>query len=371
MKEFENGLEEKWDYDMETPVDSGVSIERIKKLIKPTDTLIFYGGEPLVMMDKMKEIMDHVNCKFQMQSNGVLLDQLPTEYLLRLDKMLISIDGTSERTNTNKGKAKYEIITNNLRDARDRGYKGEVVARMVITEPDLYEQVMHLIGLIKVGLYDSIHWQIDAEFYKFDYDKEKFTEFVKGYNASLKRLLKWWLAEMQRSTVHGLQSTVDGPRSTVPKIYPFLGVLGRVMGWDKETRLPCGAGYANFTINTNGNLSACPIMNSVKNMYCGSVEEGVTKEMKCGGWCVGCSYIDICGGRCLYSNDAQLWPKEGHDLVCETIKCLIDGIRGLVDGRRLTVDGKELKNIRELIEEGVVGKEDFDFERYFGPEIIP
>jgi len=100
-------------------------------------------------------------------------------------------------------------------------------------------------------------------------------------------------------------------------------------------------------------------MNSVKNLYCGSIEEGVTTERHCGGWCEGCDYKPVCGGRCLYSNDAQLWPKEGHDLVCETIKCLIDGIR-------------ELKpEIEELISEEVVSKEDFMFEKYFGPEIIP
>lgn len=345
MQEFENGLEKKWDYDQETPVDSQVTIEKLKKFLKPTDTLIFYGGEPLVMIDKIKEIMDNVKCRFQIQSNGILLNQLPTEYLLKIDKMLISIDGTEKRTNENKGNAKYEIITKNLRDARARGYKGEIVARMVITDSDLYEQVMHLIDLIKEGLYDSIHWQIDAEFYKFDYDKEKFSKFVEEYNSSLDKLLEFWVDEIKKGKLW--------------KIYPFIGVLARVMGWDKETRLPCGAGYANFTINTKGDLSACPIMNSVKNMYCGSIEEGVTKEKSCGGWCIGCDYLDICGGRCLYSNDAQLWPKEGHDLVCETIKNLIDKIKSHVP------------NIKLAIRENKVSEKDFEYEKYFGPEIIP
>lgn len=89
MKEFENGLEKKWDYDMETPVDSEVSIEKLKKLIKPTDTLIFYGGEPLIMMDRMKEIMNSLDCRFIVQTNGILLNQLPTECLLKLDKMFL------------------------------------------------------------------------------------------------------------------------------------------------------------------------------------------------------------------------------------------------------------------------------------------
>lgn len=345
MQEFENGLEKKWQYDDKTPVDSEVSIERLKKFVKSTDTLIFYGGEPLIMIDKIKNIMDNLDCKFQIQSNGIFLNQLPTEYLLKIDKMLISIDGTKERTNENRGIGKYEIVLKNIKDARQRGYSGEIVARMVITKSDVYEQVMHLISLINDGLFDSIHWQIDAEFYKFDYNKENFSQFVKEYNSSLNKLLKFWEEEINRGNIL--------------KIYPFIGILNRIMGWDKETRLPCGAGYANFTINTKGDLSACPIMNSVKNMYCGSIDEGVKNEKVCGGWCVGCDYFNICGGRCLYSNDAQLWPKEGHDLVCETIKNLIDGIKSLVP------------NLQNLISEGKISKEDFDYEKYFGPEIIP
>jgi hypothetical protein len=61
----------------------------------------------------------------------------------------------------------------------------------------------------------------------------------------------------------------------------------------------------------------------------------------------------------LYSNDAQLWPKEGHDLVCKTIFALIDGVRGVKCVVQIAID------------EGKVTKEDFMFEKYFGPEIIP
>ncbi len=345
MKEFKNGLEEKWDYDMETPVDSEVEVKKIKKLIKEDDALIFYGGEPLIMMDKIKEIMDNVNCRFMIQTNGVLLDQLPAKYLNKMKKMLVSIDGDEERTDENRGKGRYKTVIGNIKKIRENGYKGEIVARMVITKGDLFDQIMHVVWLIKNGIYDSIHWQIDAEFYKFDFDKEGFSKFVEEYNESLEKLIKWWVEEIKKGRAW--------------RIYPFLGVLGRVVGWDREKRLPCGSGFANFTINTKGDLTACPIMNSVKNMYCGDVDTGVKKEINCAGWCVGCDYFEVCGGRCLYSNSAQLWPREGHDLVCLTIKKLIDSLRGYS------------KEILELIDSGIVSLDDFEFEKYFGPEIIP
>jgi len=346
MNEFDNGLGDKWDYDMKAPFDSEVRVERLKRFIKPEDTLIFYGGEPLVMMPRMMEIMDQVDCKFQIQSNGILLNQLPTKYLLKLSKMLISIDGDSDRTDTNRGKMKYKIITKNLEDARLRGFTGEIVARMTIEFSDIYKQIMHINELIKKGLFDSIHWQIDAEFYGNDYNRENFTKFVREYNSDIDKLLNWWVSEIKEGRV--------------PMLYPFVGILHRVVGWDKETRLPCGSGYANYTINTKGDLSACPIMNSVENFYCGSIDSNEEKkEINCGGECNNCDYFKICGGRCLYSNDAQLWPKEGHDQVCETIKYLIDGIK------------ERSSEILELIEKGVISREDFDYEKYFGPEIIP
>jgi putative peptide-modifying radical SAM enzyme len=383
MHEFDNGLGDKFDYDMETPVDSEVSVEKLKEFLKPDDTLIFYGGEPLVRMEKMIEIMDGMNCHFMIQTNGMLLDKLPTKYLLRLDKMLVSIDGTKERDNLNKGILHYDKIISNLKDVRSRGYKGEIVARMVISESDVYEQVMHIVELINQGLFDSVHWQIDAGFYKFDFDKEKFSEFVEEYNDSIDELLDFWIREIEKGVVW--------------RFYPFLGILGRLMGWDGDKCLPCGAGVNNFTINTCGKLSACPIMNSVKNLYCGDIKTGVDKEINVRG-CGDCSYLDICGGRCLYWREAKLWPKEGDDLICDTIKHLIDGLRGKIPRiKELLGEGAEGKRAVKLtpsartsvdggvVEEGtkdsldketrrtknLLRKEDFDFEKYFGPEIIP
>ena len=344
MAEFENGLEEKWDYDVGVPVDSEVSIEKLKSFLKPDDTLIFYGGEPLVMIDKIKEIMDSVDCRFCIQTNGVLLNQLPDEYLMKLDKMLVSIDGTKERNDKNKGVGKYEIVVKNLEDIRSRGYKGEVVARMVTSESDVYDQVMHLVELINEGLFDSVHWQIDAGFYKNDFDLKKFKKFVEEYNDSIDELIDFWISEIGRGKVW--------------KFYPFLGILGRLMGWDGSRGLPCGSGYKNFTINTCGKLGACPIMNSVKNLYCGDIENGVGREVSVRG-CGNCSYLDICGGRCLYWREAKLWPKEGDELICRTVRHLIDSLKS------------KMGQIEGAIKEGKVKIEDFDFERYFGPEIIP
>ncbi len=353
MKEFDNGLDKKWHYDLEVPSDSRVEASNIVDFLKDGDTLIFYGGEPLVKFDLMKEIIDAINRSgkkvgFCMQTNGKLLGEVDFNYINKLDKMLVSIDGLRNRTDYNRGEGDYNLVLKNLSELREKGYKGEIVARMVVSPEfrDHYEQVEHLIFLIEKGLIDSIHWQIDAGFYKFDYDEKNFKEFVKKYNKDIDDLIELWIKYMRDKNI-------------ILKLYPFLGILNRVAGWDKETRLQCGAGYANFTINTNGKLSACPIMNGIKDFYCGSLEQGITNGIEIKGKCINCDYFSICGGRCLYSNHAELWPESGFDLTCKTIIHLIDKLR------------ERKQEILDLIESGVIRKEDFIFEKYFGPEIVP
>jgi len=169
FKEFDNGLDKKFKFDFSEPEKCEISTKKLKNFLEKdkNPTLVFYGGEPLLEIPKIIEIMDAMDLPFRMQTNGKLLNQLPIKYLKRMGKILVSIDGTRERTEFNKGKGTYELVVKNIKQARREGYRGEIVARMTISEfADIYEQVLHL---IKLNLFDSIHWQIDAGFYKFDY----------------------------------------------------------------------------------------------------------------------------------------------------------------------------------------------------------
>jgi uncharacterized protein len=341
MKEFENGLEEKWEFDSSIPVDCEVKVENLKNFLKASDTLIFYGGEPLLKLDKIKEIIDNISCQFVIQTNGKLLDTVPDNYLMKFSKMLVSIDGDKERTDFNKGTGTYDKVVGNVKNIRERGFKGEIVARMTISYPDLFEQVKYLLDL---GIFDAVHWQIDAGFYKNDFDFEEFSIFVEKYNESVKELIDFWISKMKEGKVLML--------------YPFVGIVESILK-DEKTRLRCGSGYSNYTINTNGMISACPILNGVKNFYCGKIGDENLKEINVLEPCSSCDYLDLCGGRCLYSNYAKLWPREGQELICKTIIYLIDFLRD------------NIPKIKKLIDEGIIKLEDFNYEKYFGPEIIP
>lgn len=344
MQEFNNGLEKKWHFE-DSPLDTKVEIKKLKKFIKKDKNphIIFYGGEPLLMLDKIKEIMDNINSKFYLQTNGKLLDKIPKKYLLKISKILISIDGNKKRTDQNREKGNYNLVLDKIKKIRKKGFKGEIVARMTISHPDIYKQIKHLITLNK---FDSIHWQLDAGFYKNDFNEKKFKKFTKEYNKNISKLINYWIKEIKKGKVL--------------KLYPFLGIFESLYH-NKKTKLRCGSGYTNYTITTDGKISACPILNSVKEFYCGDLNSNPNKlkQIHCQEPCTNCKYYTICGGRCLYSNHAKLWPKQGEELICKTIIHLIEEIK------------KQLPKIKKLIDKKIINEKDFHYEKYFGPEIIP
>ncbi|MEM2956498.1 MAG: TIGR04084 family radical SAM/SPASM domain-containing protein [Candidatus Pacearchaeota archaeon] len=344
MNEFGNELNKIFKFDFSAPEKSEVDIKKLNRfLLKDKNAvLIFYGGEPLLEIEKIKEIMDNLDISFRMQTNGKLLNKLPSEYLNRIDKILVSLDGNKERTDFNRGKGTYDIVMQNIALIKKNGYKGELIARMTINKPDLYEQVMHLLS---IG-FKSIHWQLDAGFYKFDFNKEKFSKFVNEYNKSISRLIDFWISEMRKGRVIML--------------YPFVDIMQDLLQ-NKKTLMRCGAGHSGYAITTSGKISACPIMNSIETFYAGDLNSNPLKlkKFQIKGRCLKCSDKDICGGRCLYWNYSNLWPEEGNDLICKTVKHLISELK------------TKMPEVKSLIESGIIKESQFEHEKYFGPEIIP
>jgi putative peptide-modifying radical SAM enzyme len=346
LKEFDNGLQKKWNFDIHAPINCEINIDKLKNFLRLNDTLIFYGGEPLLQIKKIKEIMDKISgIKFCIQTNGKLLDKLPEKYIKKFSKILVSIDGDKKRTDYNKGIGTYEKVLKNIKKIR-KNFKGEIVARMTIAQefPDISEQVKNLNNL---KIFDSIHWQIDAGFYKFDFNLEMFFKFVTEYNKDISKLIDYWVKLMEKE-------------KKVLKFYPFTAIINSFLK-NEVSKLRCGAGYANYTITTKGDLVACPIMGCIKNFYCGDLDSKISKlkQIFVGKPCISCDYLKICGGRCLYSNKAKLWPKKGEELICDTVKNLIDELK------------KVLPKIKKLIKKNIISEKDFESEKYFVPEIIP
>jgi len=344
LNDFDNGLNKKFKFYYTAPESSNIDIKKLNKFLKKDRkaVLIFYGGEPLLEIEKIKKIMDNISVPFRIQTNGKLLDKLPKEYVNRIEKILVSLDGDKKRTDYNRGKGTFDKVIENIKIIKNNGYNGEIIARMTIASPDVYEQVL---SLINIG-FTSIHWQLDAGFYRFDFNKKEFLKFTKEYNSSISKLIDYWVDEMKKGRIL--------------KLYPFLGIMKSILK-DEKTKLRCGAGHSGYAITTDGNIVACPIMNCIRDFKAGDLNDSPEKlkEFSVGGKCLKCEIRDLCGGRCLYFNKAQLWPEEGEELICKTIFHLINGLKMKED------------EIKGLIDKKIIKLSDFEYEKYFGPEIIP
>jgi len=374
MNEFDNGLEEKFDFDFSDPCVSQVKIDKLKEFIEKDKeaVIVFYGGEPLLQIDKIKEIMDNMDVPFRMQTNGIFLDKLPSEYLNRITKILVSLDGNQETTDKYRGKGTYQKIINNVNLIRKNGYKGEIVARMTVAQdnPDIYKNVTDLLSIPvtrhpspvtsgKSKAFDSVHWQLDVGFYKTDYEKTKIKNFFEQYNKSISKLIDYWVKEIEKGNVL--------------KIYPFLAIVDSILK-EEPTKLRCGAGHSGYAISTSGKVVACPIMNNIESFKAGDLNtnpqdlkkfsmtedpQPTTNNQQPTTDCAKCKILDLCGGRCMYWKKAGLWPEEGNKMICDSIKHYIKEIQ------------LQMPKIIDSIINNVITDADFNYEKYFGPEIIP
>ncbi len=329
------------------PFEIKYNIDQLKEFMKGDSNAVvaFYGGEPLLRINIMKEMMDALNAKhFVVQTNGIFLSRIPEKYLKRLDAILVSIDGRSEVTDFYRGRGVYKTIVNEIEKIRDI-YKGDLIARMVVTEKsDIYREVTHLLSLP----FDHIHWQLNVVWAPENSWKD-FNGWVRNmYNPGISKLVKLWAENLKNGKILG--------------IVPFLGVLKRMI-WP-EDGVPCGAGRNAVAITTDGRVLACPIGGEFKWNELGTLENSIYTDyinrVDVSPLCKKCDVYRECGGRCLFANKECLWGEEGFNSVCATVKHLVYEIR------------KAKKVVDKVIESGLFELEDFRYPPFNNTtEIIP
>jgi radical SAM protein with 4Fe4S-binding SPASM domain len=149
----------------------------------------------------------------------------------------------------------------------------------------------------------------------------------------------------------------------VLRLYPFLGIAHSLLTGDEDAGLlRCGGGWKNYAIQTDGYIIPCPTMWGMKDYYLGHIRDADPRGLKkifVDKPCTDCDLLKICGGRCLYANTTQRWNKDAYAEVCNTVRALV------------AVVENQLPRIRELIYDGTVSPQSFDFLKYNGCEIVP
>lgn len=334
------------------PLKLMYSVDTLKEFLSQDTTpklLAFYGGEPIMEYRRILEIMDSVeNTEFAIQTNGTLIERIPSDYIRRFHSILMSIDGDEIHTDQFRGKNTYSKVLAGVKYIKDTGYAGELIARMTITEgTDVYKQVRHLYDL---NQFRYIHWQLDAMWGDIDAEHLKdYVEWLKDYNEDIRTLADWWVSEMEEQAI-------------IPGIAPFMGIMHSLLSHE-PAQLRCGSGINFFSILTDGTLTACPIP-PAKELYLGNIKENtpesIANKIKVDGKCADCDILDVCGGRCLYTNKTQHWGDYGYLVICETVQNLVEAMRDIQD------------RVQKLIEKGYFRMNDFKYPKIpNGVEIIP
>ncbi len=317
--------------------------------------IAFYGGEPLLGLDMIQRIMDEIEIeKYVIQTNGYFLDRIPDAYLGRFDCMLVSIDGRRETTDYYRGDGTHDRVFENVTLLREKSFKGEITARMCISEhSDVYNDVTYLLGL-KDGhgkyLFNGIHWQNDFMFGDMDNWKDLDGWLERSYYPGIERLAGEWVTSIEKS-------------GTVRLVYPFVGIVRTLLSGE-PARLHCGCGHANNNICTDGRITACPVSSDFYQIFeLGNIFEYQPHDFKdamlVGEPCPSCDIFNVCGGRCLYANKLKPWGEEGYRKVCETIHHLVRTLES------------RLPDIKRMIDSQHVKLSQFDYFQYNGCEIIP
>jgi len=338
--------------DYNVPAEINYDIKELQKFMEKTSepVLIFYGGEPMLCIDRIKQIMDQVPAKqFNIQTNGLHLNKLESEYVNRLSTIFVSLDGNKKLTDHYRGKGIYNKVIENIKTIKKNGFEGEIIARMTLMEQtDIYENVRWLLNNPDYS-FSSVHWQLDAGFWKNDFHKRNFKEWTENsYNHQLRKMIKFWVDTMEI-------------KGKVLRLYPLLGVMHSLLVEEKSL-LRCGSGWSNYSIQTNGQIIPCPAMSGMKDYYLGHIKDAhplQLKQVHVGHPCTDCEIMGECGGRCLYANITKQWSPVAYELVCNTVKNHIEALKLL------------LPRVRELIDKEVIRLSDFEHLKYDSCEIIP
>ena len=270
----------------------------------------FYGGEPTLNIPFMHELMArYPEYRYQLQTNGTLLNRLPDEILTRLSNILVSIDGGEATTDGYRGKGVFRKVTKNL--ARIRGkVQGSMTARVTWHGADTsFEEID--------GLFESF----DYVYFQFAQSEDAYTaDDVARKKAVLVQMIDRFFASTD--TVYGLVPVMGIVRN---KILPNRAIEAA------QGHSQCRASTHILNVLPDGRIFPCPDMTYLESMQQGDIEGNwlkrsplqPTPEMPCEMDCAAFSY---CRRNCMknlyraYVENDDYYRVNVVEPVCELVR---------------------------------------------------
>ena len=274
----------------------------------------FYGGEPTLNRPLMEAVMQRFpGWRYQLQTNGTLLDDLPDAVLARLANVLVSIDGGEAITDGYRGRGIWRQVRRNLGAVRSR-IGGTVTARVTWGNPETtFEELDALVGADGADrVFDYLYWQFVAgEMYGGDSPARR--------QAVLARLIERFFASTEA-------------------LYPLVPIMGIVRNKLLPNRArelyagrtQCRASTHLLNVMPSGQIFPCPDL-----MYAGQLQMGDIQ----GNWlkasalqpapampCEHCEAFGWCRGNCMknlwlaYVKGDERYRTQVVEPICELIR---------------------------------------------------
>jgi radical SAM protein with 4Fe4S-binding SPASM domain len=219
----------------------------------------FYGGEPTLNRPMMEAVMRRFpEFRFQLQTNGTLLDDLPDWMLGKFSNILVSIDGGEATTDNHRGRGIWRQVIANL-DKVHGCVGGTITARVTWSNPDTsFEELDELASALEA--IDYLYWQFVA-------DEMYFGAAVDKRKAVLRKLIDRFFARSD-------------------ELYPLIPVMGMVRNKllpNRGTELYAGltqCRVSSHLINVmpDGRLFPCPDMMYARDMQMGEIQGNWLKK---------------------------------------------------------------------------------------------
>lgn len=273
----------------------------------------FYGGEPTLNLGMMQAVMQRFpEFRYQLQTNGTLLDNLPDWMLARLSNVLVSIDGGEQTTDGYRGRGIWRQVIGNLNKVHQR-VGGTITARVTWGNPDTtFDEIDELVTA--VDAFDYVYWQFVAdEMYGGDsVDKRK---------RVLERLVARFFASSE-------------------ELYPLIPLMGIVRNKVVPTRAQeLYAGQTQCRVSTHlinvmpdGKIFPCPDMMYAPDMQMGEIQGNWLKKSPLQPTpsmpCEGCEAFSWCRRNCMknlhlgYVRNDERYRSNVVEPICELLKFL-------------------------------------------------
>ena len=218
-----------------TQGDVSYSIEQLKKFVKTHAdkkeiVVTFYGGEPTLNPGFIEDVIEALpDARFQLQTNGTLMDNLSNDTLGKFSNILISVDGGEDATDIYRGDGVYNQVTEAVESIRPY-VDGTITARMTWSGSNI--EVKDFLDLTTT--FDYVYWQfvqahgfyspeqvaqkksVMAELVKLFFTSDKFIPLIPLMGIVRNKLFPHRAIEMYsgqtqcRAATHLLNVTPDG-----------------------------------------------------------------------------------------------------------------------------------------------------------------